>query len=190
MDKTEKRRLMQEQKQRWMEDRIRNLSQDERSNKSHREVSASMDGLPVQAHCIVKPSSAGEGRRLQSQAQSMAGSAKYSAWDRQLNRSMDPNSASSAPQPHAARSDAGRSDEKFLNTLTEKLALHIRAEVQREMQDCVSGPRAKDVVVEKMDSYLQVRGLCCRDCMKCFIHNYEWSRMSFRLMCAKYALKS
>ena len=50
----------------------------------------------------------------------------------------------------------GGGDDAFLNKLTEKLALHIREEVQKEMQGCVSGSRAKDVVVEKMDSYLQV----------------------------------
>ena len=47
-------------------------------------------------------------------------------------------------------------DDAFLSKLTEKLAVQIRDEVQKEMQHCVSGTRAKDIVVEKMDSYLQV----------------------------------
>jgi hypothetical protein len=52
-------------------------------------------------------------------------------------------------------------DDTFLSKLTEKLALHIRDEVKREMESCVSGSRAKDAVVEKMESYLQV---CCWLC--------------------------
>jgi hypothetical protein len=52
-------------------------------------------------------------------------------------------------------------DDQFLSKLTEKLSLHIREEVQKEMQGCVSGSRAKDAVAERMDSYLQVNTLSC-----------------------------
>ncbi len=59
--------------------------------------------------------------------------------------------------PALADGSGSGSDEQFLNKLTEKLAMHIREEVKKEMLGCVSGPRAKDIVTEKMDSYLQVR---------------------------------
>ena len=61
-------------------------------------------------------------------------------------------------------------DEQFLNKLTEKLAMHIREEVKKEMLGCVSGPRARDIVTEKMDSYLQVR--CGGHCDVAFVTIY------------------
>ena len=64
----------------------------------------------------------------------------------------------SRPSASSARDRVDQpQDDQFLSKLTEKLALHIREEVQKEMQSRVSGSRAKDVVAERMDSYLQVR---------------------------------
>ena len=146
MDKLEKRLLMEQRKKRWMEDRNRNLTRDE----APRELSQSLNQPSRQADSSQnRPLSSGG-----SCGSARGGGSRYSAWVQEPAGTVV--SSSSARTLSSPAGTASSGDDAFLNKLTEKLALHIREEVQKEMYECVSGPRAKDVVVEKMDSYLQV----------------------------------
>lgn len=150
MDKQEKRLLMEQRKKRWMDDRNRNLTREEGGREAPRELSQSLNQPPLQAASNHnRPGSSGGSR-----GSAPGGGSRYSAWVQEPAGSVA--SSSSARALSSPAGVGGSGDDAFLNKLTEKLTLHIREEVQKEMYECVSGPRAKDVVVEKMDSYLQV----------------------------------
>jgi hypothetical protein len=140
----EKRAVLEARRAKWMQDRSLSLMRQEAEGDVRRDM---MAGRAVEGESERRSSSAGGGFE----------------------------GTSGAARPLVSGSTAGSTlgnanratDDAFLNKLTERLATHIREEVKKEMMVCVNNPRAKDLVVERMDCYLQEE-LQTHVCKICF----------------------
>lgn len=129
----EKRSALEEKQRKWMDDRhntLHNRSSDRPTNK------LSQSGSTITNNNVEKRITKSNSHTTNSNGPSKAGSKPKSATG-------------------LSSRDQDRNDDLFLNKLTEKLSTHIRDEVRKELQGNFCGEDMRDVVSDKMESYLQ-----------------------------------
>lgn len=145
----EKRAVLEARRAKWMQDRNLSLLRQEAEGEVRREMFSSSS---------TRSSSSGNQTAAAGVSERRSGSAgNVSSHPGVVMRSSSSSAFTSSSAP----------DDAFLNKLTERLASHIREEVKKEMMGCVNDPRAKDMVVERMDCYLQEE-LQTHVCKICF----------------------